>query len=416
MTETDQVTVIGGGAVGLCVAEALSARGVTVAVLERRRCGAGASAGNAGWITPSLSVPVPGPGVIAAALRWLPRASGPLWIRPTLAPAMLSWLAGFATACRPAAHARGLAVLQALAAGAGPAFDRLAERGAVFEQHAEDLLYPACHRAELAHLQRSAAGLRAAGATAVPEPVSPAELVALEPALSPAVIGGLRAGGEARVRPETLIAALLATLAARGVEVAEEVPVTALRRDGRRWLAVTPGGSRPAGAVVVTTGADVALLSGLGVPLPVIAAKGYSRTFARAPGGPRRALYLHGPRVAVSPFADAVRISGGMDLGARGTAPSARRLRAIAAAAQVALPGWPMPAAGVDWAGLRPLSPDGLPDIGAVAGHPGLYVATGHGMLGITLAPLTGEMLAGVILDGHTPPALAALDPARRPR
>src|SRR5450755_4649652 len=69
MTETAQVTVIGGGAVGLCVAEALSARGVTVAVLERRRCGAGASAGNAGWITPSLSVPVPGPGV--------PRAGGP---------------------------------------------------------------------------------------------------------------------------------------------------------------------------------------------------------------------------------------------------------------------------------------------------------------------------------------------------
>ena len=81
-----RVIVIGGGAVGLCAAEALSARDCEVTVVEADRCGAGASAGNAGWITPSLAAPVPGPGVIAASMRWLVNPSGPLWIRPTLSP------------------------------------------------------------------------------------------------------------------------------------------------------------------------------------------------------------------------------------------------------------------------------------------------------------------------------------------
>lgn len=87
--------VIGGGAVGLCAAEALSARGCEVTLLERARCSEGASAGNAGWITPSLATLVPGPGVIAASLRWLLDPSGPLWIRPTLSPELLGWIARF---------------------------------------------------------------------------------------------------------------------------------------------------------------------------------------------------------------------------------------------------------------------------------------------------------------------------------
>jgi D-amino-acid dehydrogenase len=99
-----RVIVIGGGAVGLCVAESLASRGAEVTVFERGACGSGASAGNAGWITPSLSIPVPGPGVIGESLRWLVNPSGPLWIRPTLAPAMIDWLARFVISCSRVAY------------------------------------------------------------------------------------------------------------------------------------------------------------------------------------------------------------------------------------------------------------------------------------------------------------------------
>jgi D-amino-acid dehydrogenase len=406
--------VVGGGAVGLCVAEALASRGEIVTVLERDRCGSGASAGNAGWVTPSLSIPVPGPGVITQSLRWLVDRSGPLWIRPTLSPAMLAWVTRFAGSCSRPAFRRGLAALQAAAGPAGAAFDRLLERGVSFEMHHHSLLYPAFERAELEHLLEVADQLRVAGAQAPVERVGSAELVALEPALDQRVLGGLIADGERRVRPERFVSALRQALVRRGVEVCERARVDALARDGGGWL--LRGGERVhrADAVLLAAGVEtVRLLDTLEVRLPVVAAKGYSRTYSRDPSGPQRPVYLEQPKVAISVFDGNTRVSGTLELGARDLALSRRRLNAITAAAQRAMPGWQMSAQPMDWAGLRSLSPDGLPFIGGVPGRPGLYVATGHGTLGITLAPLGGELLAELILEGNRAPLLQAFDPAR---
>jgi D-amino-acid dehydrogenase len=415
-----RVIVAGGGAVGLCVAEALSARGAEVVVLEAGRVGAGASAGNAGWITPSLSIPVPAPGVVSTSLRWLVTRSGPLWVRPTLEPVMLRWLLSFLVNCRRPVYARSLSTLQLLASGAGRAFDRLAERGARFERHDDPLLYPAFEPGELTTLRHVAAELAAARAAAVMRELSSGELRALEPALGDDVLGGMLAGGEGRVRPEKLTEAVRALLQERRVEIREGSPVTALQRNGSGWCARTPSGEHRAAAVVLATGAAARrLLAPLGVHLPVVNAKGYSRTFPRsgtAPSAapdPRGALYLEAPRVAISAFDDAVRISGGLELGARRLDLSHRRLAAITAAAARALPGWAIPSAGADWAGMRSLSPDGLPYIGPIPGAGGVHVATGHATLGITLAPLTAEMLADLMLEGRDVPARAAADPAR---
>jgi D-amino-acid dehydrogenase len=412
-----RVIVVGGGAIGLCVAEALSARGAEVVVLERDRCGGAASSGNAGWITPSLSLPLAAPGVVAAAARWAVRPSSPLWIRPTLEPEMLRWVASFIVSCRRPAYRRGVRCLQALAGAAGPAFDRLAQRGAAFERHDDELLYPAFSQRELGHLHSVAADLRADGAAGSLQPVSTGELRALEPALGPSLVGGMLASGEGRVRPETFTAAVHGLLTARGVTVVEGTLVGELTRDGDEWLARTPAGEHRGDAVVLAGGvAVVALLRKLGIRLPVVTAKGYSRTFAGRRGergAPRRSLYLMSPKVAISVFDAAVRVSGTLELGARDLTLSARRLTAITRAARRALPGWEPPAGGRDWAGARSVSPDGLPYVGAVPGAPGVHVATAHAMLGITLAPLTGELLAQQLLEQRTGPELAALDPAR---
>jgi D-amino-acid dehydrogenase len=409
-----RVVVVGGGAIGLSVAEAIASRGGEVIVVEQGRCGGGASAGNAGWITPSLAIPVPGPGVIGESLRWLVNPSGPLWIRPSLSPAMLSWIARFLVSCSRSAYQRGLVALQRVSELAGPSFDRLAERGVEFELHDEPLLYPAFDHAELDHLLRVAEELRVAGIERTPQRISAKDAQALEPALSPSIVGAVIAEGDRRVRPELFTAGLARALATRGVDVRQDATVTGLTRERGHWLLRIGGEPLEASAVVIAAGVATArLLEPLGIRLPVAAAKGYSRTYDVDPSGPRRALYLEGPKVAVSAFDGGVRVSGTLELGARGLALSQRRLAAITDGAQQALPGWRMPPRPRDWAGMRSLSPDGLPLIGAVAGHDGLHVATAHATLGITLAPATGELLSKLLLDGEHDPLLAAFDPAR---
>jgi D-amino-acid dehydrogenase len=409
-----RVIVIGGGAVGLCVAEALSARDCEVTVLERDRCGAGASAGNAGWITPSLSTPVPGPGVIAASLRWLVDPSGPLWIRPTLSPALLGWIARFIVNCRRMTYQRGLVALQRAAGRAGPAFSALVARGVQFEYHDDPLLFAAFDRAELAHLWHVCDELRGAGSRQALERLSAGELRALEPALADDVVGGLIAHGEQRVRPERLTAGVHDALRRRGVDVREGTPVHALARERAGWAVDTPAGARRADAEVIASGvASARLLAPLGRRLPIAAAKGYSRTYDRVASGPQRPLYLEAPKVSISVYDGAVRVSGTLELGARGLSLSQRRLHAITLAAQRALPGWRMPAHPRDWAGMRSLSPDGLPFVGPVPGLDGLHLATGHATLGITLAPMTAELLAGVLLEGARDELVAAFSPGR---
>jgi D-amino-acid dehydrogenase len=409
-----RVIVIGGGVVGLCTAEALSARGAEVTVLERDRCGMAASAGNAGWITPVLATPVPGPGVIAQSLRWLINPSGPLWIRPTLERELLAWVARFMAACSRPRYHRSLIALQRAAALAGPAFDALAQRGVEFEQHREPLLFPAFDRAELDLLHRMIDELREAGSAQRLERLSADELRGLEPALADTVLGGIIAHGERRIRPEILTAGIHRALAERGITVLEGAPVTHLAKRGGEWRTDGPAGEERADAVVIAAGvASSRLLAAHRRHLPIAAAKGYSRTYPPHETGPRQPVYLEDPKVAISVFETGVRVSGTLELGARTLGLSARRLAAITAAAQRALPGWEMPPRRRDWAGMRSLSPDGLPYIGPVPGLDGIHLAAGHATLGMTLAPLTGELLAGMLVDGARHELLTAFDPAR---
>jgi glycine/D-amino acid oxidase-like deaminating enzyme len=230
---------------------------------------------------------------------------------------MLDWVARFVTSCSRSAYARGLATLQRAAAIAGPAFDRLADRGVEFERHDQPLLYTAFEHAELELLRRLADELRDAGDAQTLRQVSAEELRELEPALGPDLVGGVIADGERRVRPELFTRGLRRAVEARGAEVRQGAPVTALGRDDGAWLVRTPSATFRAAHVVLAAGmACKRLLAGLGVRLSIAAAKGYSRTYAAGPTAPRRALYLEAPKVAVSVFDGGVRVSGTLEPGA----------------------------------------------------------------------------------------------------
>jgi D-amino-acid dehydrogenase len=146
-------------------------------------------------------------------------------------------------------------------------------------------------------------------------------------------------------------------------------------------------------------------------------ARGYSVTYDGddAPS-PRHALYLADALLGVSAYDGGVRIAGVFELGHRSVEIDERRLRAMLESADPFFTGWRpsdvAPAA--RWAGLRPLTTDGLPLIGATPGDAGVFVAAGHGMLGVTLAPATAALLAPLVLEGRSDPALVPFSPARR--
>jgi D-amino-acid dehydrogenase len=401
------VAVVGGGVIGLACAWSLARRGADVVVVERDRCGTGASRGNAGWITPGLSAPVPAPGVMRQAARWMLDADSPLLVRPRGDLDFFRWTWRFAQSCRPGPFRAGTAATLALAQTAEAHFDLLRSEGVDFEMHSDGLLYLVRDEAAIDAWLRAYEELEELGFEGMVEPLDRAALHALEPAIADAVPAGLLARRERHVRPESLTAGLVADLERRGVAVEEGCEVADLRSDGDGWR--VDGTSFD--AVVVAAGAwSRTLLRLAGADIPLEAAKGYSVTAQGPAVG--RPLYLTEAKVGASPFSDGtLRLAGTLELTGLDLTLNRRRVDAVVRGAEPYLRAWSPGGDRVDWAGLRPLSADGVPIVGEL--RPSLFVATGHAMLGITLAPSTGEALAPAILGEDAPDVLAGLSPHR---
>ncbi len=408
------VGVVGGGVVGLATAWSLARRGVRVTVIERDRCGGATSAGNAGWVTPGLSHPVPAPGVLLQSLRWMLDPESPFLIRPRLDPRLAEWGLLFARACRRANHRAGLEATYALARSATEAYDLMAADGVAFESHSDGLLYLVCDAGHLDDYARAYDEMARLGFDGRVQLLDRDELTRLEPSVGTAVRGGLLAGAERHVRPETVCSGLVDWLRDAGANVEEQAAVKALVPTGDGWSVRTGSGSMYFDHVVLAAGAwTTQLARSVGVRLPMEAAKGYSVTVPTAGEGPSRPLYLTEAKTAASPFDGALRLAGTLELAGLDLSVNRRRLEAVVRAAGRYVDGLRASATDSAWAGLRPMPADGLPVVGAVASRPGLSLATGHNLLGVTLAPATGEALARSIVDGHDGPELAGLSPDR---
>jgi D-amino-acid dehydrogenase len=396
-----RVVVIGGGIIGLLCAHHLRKRGAEVVVVERDRVGAGCSSGNAGWVTPSISLPLPAPGLRLKSLAWMLRADSPLYIRPTTAPRMAGWLWSFWKHCNAADFERGARAFAALGSETMKLYDELAADGAVFESRADGLLMVFRRQADLEEelelLERFGYGpVR----TVVGE-----ELHALEPALDRAIAFGGHVVPERVVRPEDVCSATAGLITRSGGEILEGSRVAALAlAAGRVRAAVLDSGDHLEGdAFLIATGAEAARLStAAGAPLPIQAGKGYSITIDRPRLELRYPLYLGDAMIGVTPFAGALRVAGTMELSGVNRRLDPRRIAALERGASRDVPGVLAGAARRDWVGMRPLAPDGLPILGALSTAPNLYVATGHQMLGVTLAPSTGKAMAELILEGRS--------------
>jgi len=408
-----RVVVVGAGVIGLWCALELRGRGADVVVLDKGRPGAGCSAGNAGWIVPSLSGPLPAPGLRGRLLRWAVMRAGPVYVAPRADPELLQWVWRFWGRCNATDYARGFEAIVRFHEESRSLYDVAAQQGLEFELHRTGLLFLFLGRSEQHHIRRDLARLAARGYE-VAEELDARAVQALEPAVGRGVVGGILAKGDWHVRPESLTAALAERLRILGVPVRTDVDVQGFDVAGGRVMACRTCAGRVAfDQCVIAAGAwSGPLLRQVGYRLPVQAGKGYSVTVTPPPFRVHRPLYLAEAKVACSPFRGAIRMAGTMEFSGLNVRLDRRRVAAMDRAVARFLPGWRSRDAGQEWVGMRAVTPDGLPVIGQVPGFDNLYVATGHAMLGVSLAPATARGV-GRLLAGERPALLAPFDPAR---
>lgn len=396
-----RVAVIGGGVIGLLCAHHLCKRGADVVVLERDRIGGGCSSGNAGWITPCISMPLPAPGLRLKSLAWMLRSDSPLYIRPSAAPGMAGWLLAFWKHCNRADFHRGASAFAELGSETMGLYDELADDGADYEGRANGLLMVFRERSTLEHelelLDRYHYG--------PVEEVSGDALHDLEPSLAPEIAFGALVRSERVVRPETVCAGTADLLERRGATVRENARVSGLVMASARARSATIEGAEPvdADAYLIATGAEAAALSRTsGSPLPLQAGKGYSVTVTDPKLELRYPLYLGDAMVGVTPFEGALRVAGTMELSGINQRLDRRRVEALENAAVREVPSVLDGSDRKRWVGMRPITPDGLPILGRLPSTDNVYVATGHQMLGLTLAPSTGKAMAQLILEDES--------------
>ncbi|MFK5633072.1 NAD(P)/FAD-dependent oxidoreductase [Ornithinimicrobium sp. LYQ103] len=411
-----RVAVVGAGMVGLATAWFLQERGVEVTLLDRRGVAAGASRGNAGWLTPAIATPLPEPAVLRYGVRAVVSASSPVYVPPSADPRLARFLAGFV---RHSTHGRWHTAMQALLPlneRSLGAFAHLTEHGVGAPTYpAAPVLAAYRDAAAVAGLTEEFRRIEAAGGNVDHELIPGDEARRLEPALSGTVRAAVLIHGQRYLRPTEYLTALAAAVKDRGAELLtghEVLGTTDLGSHGVR-VETTGAGTGVHDAVVVATGAWLCdLVSQHGVRHVVQAGRGYSFSVEaeHMPGGP---VYLPEARVALTPLGDRLRVAGMMELRRPDAAFDPRRITAIVDSVRPLVRGVDLEDRQDEWVGSRPVTADGLPLVGRT-GSPRVFAAGGHGMWGMTLGPITGQLLAEQVVTGAVPAALAPFDPLRR--
>jgi D-amino-acid dehydrogenase len=411
-----RVVVIGGGVVGLSCAWFLREGGADVVIVERGAPGGGASRGSAGAICPTMAEPLPAPGMIRHAMTNLLRPDAALFVHPSYLLPMAGFLRRFAAAATRSRYESGLVAMQGLARGVAGAYEALVRGGVGTNLSTTGYLVVHKSRDEALDQRRAVARMASAGIGGPPgEILDGAELRAMEPILSDAARFGFEMPGERSVDPSRFVDDLVSDLTAKGVRINGDAAAVAVREAADAAAAVTDRDEVEGDVVVVAAGAwSARLVAPLGLRLPIVPGKGYSFAL-RTEAMPARVLALEQAHVMATPMGGRLRIAGTMEFDGTDRFNRAR-VGSIARAISPLL-------VGVDpvdpstrteeWVGARPMTPDGLPFLGRCPRHERVVIAAGHNMLGLTLAPVTGRAIAGLVLANDPGVDLAPFAPDR---
>lgn len=412
MTGRTDVLVIGGGVVGACVVRDLATRGASVTLVEREAeiCPpASAVYANCGLLVPSEAEPLAHPGALGEGLHWLLDGSSPFYVRPRFSPALARWLWLFRGACTPQVTQAHVPVLRELGVASAALHDELAAgAGDSWRYRRNGWLFVYETAAGLELAAESAATTRSHGVAS--QVLSAKEVGERAPQVrAGSVVGGVIKPDDGHMDPAAFTRAMVDRARQAGATVVTGAEVYAFDVTG------TPSRGRVGGAhgrvrnvhttrgvftadqVVVAAGAwSPLVVRTLGLRLPIEPAKGYSIDVARPDGTPDLPLCIGEAHVVLTPFDETLRLGSTLELAGWDMRLRPRRLAGLRRAAARVV-GVPMDApARQIWRGPRPLTPDGLPVIGRCPRHPNVVLATGHCMLGLSLGPVTGRLVAEI--------------------
>lgn len=398
-----RVLIIGNGIIGLSSALAALRRGFDVTVLDRNaphieNC----SFGNSGMIVPSHFAPLAQPGVISQGLRWMRDPESPFYVQPRLSWDLLKWGTRFYMATNVYQVAAGSELLKELHLASREMYCKwqeegidcsLATRGLLMLCNSEHGLEEESHLAEKARQLGIPASV-----------LDPHETAALDPNITMSIKGSVYYPKDCHLNPNQLIQSLREKVSSLGGKFVYGKHVLGWNESAGKIQAVrTTSGEYQADEFVLSTGVwSDAMSKPLGLKIPMQPGKGYSLTLPDPVELPKVCSILVEAKVAVTPIGSGLRFGGTMQLGELNESIDPRRITGILKSIPKYMPKFkPSHFEGIEpWVGLRPVSPDGLPYIGRTAGIGNLVVATGHAMMGVSLGPITGE-LVGQILAGE---------------
>ncbi|TFD50700.1 FAD-binding oxidoreductase [Cryobacterium sp. Hh7] len=404
------VVVVGAGIVGLSLAWHLQEHGVPVTVLDKATIGAGASWGNAGWVSPGLVTPLAEPGAWRHALQAVIDRDASLSIPARFDPDLFRFLLKFGRNMTATRWLKTLTALQPITHLAEQGFVDLITAGVQGTLTAAPITLgftsataAEAYTAELEHLQHLGQKLTSQANS------DPGETALF----SPAITHSVHVDDQSYIDPGAFVEALAQSVRARGGIIIENCAVTDVQGDSDSSSVLTGAGDTiHADAVAIATGAWLPHLSRrLGVTVGVQSGRGYSFTVDTAQK-PTGTLYFPTQRVVGTPYQGALRIAGTMEFRRPDAPLDPRRATSVRNAVQPLMTGVDWSSTRDVWVGARPVTPDGLPVIGRTRSSR-IYASGGHGMWGIVLGPVSGRLLAQQIMTGNAPPELANFDPRR---
>ncbi|ADB37527.1 NAD(P)/FAD-dependent oxidoreductase [Spirosoma linguale] len=413
---SNRIGIVGGGIIGLSSAYYLHKAGYQVTLFDQNPILDGCSFGNAGMIVPSHIIPLAQPGMIAKGMRWMLDSTSPFYVKPRLNLELARWGWLFFRNSTPEHVERSIPVLRDISLLSKALYQDLAANGDLDFEWQERGLMMLYKTASAEHEMAEEADVaNRAGIEA--RVLTGQQVQDLEPNARVDVRGAVLYPGDAHLNPGELIRSLVTYLRKEGVIIHESQAVTGFGKTGSRIKSVqTAQGDYPVDQLVVAGGAwSPALARMLDLSLSMQGGKGYSFVLRNLTNNVRIPAIMLEARATATPMGSDLRFAGTLEVAGTDMTVNMNRVRGIVQSINQYYPDIPvtMPDVDVVWRGLRPCSPDGLPYIGRTKRYENVVLATGHGMMGLSLGPGTGKLVSEEIGGKADSMDIAAFSPDR---